>query len=176
MKKKGSLWVSAVLYLALGLVVLTLVLTAGMPMISKMKDKNTVAQTKEIFYTLNENILEVVSEGPGSKRVLSPFEIKAGEFNIDSINSKIIWQMTTTNELLEPGIEITEGPFKMLLSETNIVDEYELQLAMSYEDTTVLSDTSDILGPYSGRYTLTVTRTGWDTNLELPSIEIKLTG
>ncbi len=176
MRKKGSLWVSAVLYLALGIIALSLILTAGLPMISKMQDRNTVAQTKDLFYTLNKNILEVANEGPGSKRVLSPFEIKAGELNVDEDNNAIIWILLTKNELIEPNLDINEGPFTMRIEETNIVGEYEFSLTMPYDDIASLNLNSLFTGPYIGKYTVTIVRTGWDSGLELPIVEIQITG
>ncbi len=72
--KKGDVWVSAVLYIALGMVIITIVLAAGLPLVTKMKDKNTVAQTKRVMLSIDDNLKEVATEGPGSRRVI-PLEI-----------------------------------------------------------------------------------------------------
>ena len=83
MEKKGDIWVSAVLYIALGMVVITIILSAGMPLINKMKDKNTIVQTKDLFFNLNANIETVANEGLGSKRFISTFLISSGDMKID---------------------------------------------------------------------------------------------
>ncbi|MBS3172364.1 hypothetical protein J4438_02180, partial [Candidatus Woesearchaeota archaeon] len=64
MKKKGDVWVSAILYTALGVVLLTIILAAGLPAIQKMKDSYTSKQTKELMLVLDKNIKTVYHEGP----------------------------------------------------------------------------------------------------------------
>ena len=54
--------------MALGVIVLTIILAAGVPMIQKMKDKNSFSQAKTVFFTLNQNINDVINEGPASRR------------------------------------------------------------------------------------------------------------
>ena len=44
--KKGDIWISAALYTALGLILITVILSVGMPFVNKIKDRNTVLQTK----------------------------------------------------------------------------------------------------------------------------------
>ena len=58
--KKGDVWVSAVLYIALGMVLITLILSAGLPLIEKMRDKNTIVQTKNLLFNINANIETIV--------------------------------------------------------------------------------------------------------------------
>ena len=50
--KKGDIWISAALYFGLGIVVLSLILAAGLPVINKLRDKNIIIQTKEIMFKL----------------------------------------------------------------------------------------------------------------------------
>ena len=85
--KLGEVWVSAVLYLALGLILITIVLAAGIPLINKIRDRNTVAQTKDILFVLDKNIRTVASEGTGSKRYVSPVNIDAVELVFDSFKT-----------------------------------------------------------------------------------------
>ena len=40
MNKKGDIWVSAILYFGLGIIVIAILLAAGLPVINKLKDKN----------------------------------------------------------------------------------------------------------------------------------------
>mgnify|MGYP001558011191 FL=1 len=55
-KKGASIWISAVLYFGIGIIILTILLTAGLPVINKLRDKNIVIQTKQVMHTLDENI------------------------------------------------------------------------------------------------------------------------
>jgi len=59
--KKGQIWISAVLYIALGVVAISIVLSAGVPLINKIKDKNTIVQTKDILFAV-DNIIRKVRE------------------------------------------------------------------------------------------------------------------
>ncbi|MFH1638086.1 MAG: hypothetical protein ABIB71_06690 [Candidatus Woesearchaeota archaeon] len=104
--RRGQIWISVVLYMALGVIALTLILTAGVPLVQKMKDKNTFAQTKSLFFTLDSNIMAVTNEGPGSIRLLTPFEIKEGNFYVDDENEIIKWNMKTSAKLLEPTYDM----------------------------------------------------------------------
>ncbi|MDI6737593.1 MAG: hypothetical protein QME12_03685 [Nanoarchaeota archaeon] len=182
--KKGDVWISAVLYMALGVIVLTIVLAAGVPMIQKMKDKNSFSQAKTVFYTVNENMKEVINEGPGSRRFLSPFEIKTGEFDIDTTNNQVIWSMKTKAKMMEPSYYFTakpmvddprclsecrqctsipcfrEGDLYLFAQETNIVDEYIANLKLSYNGIAQLQLDSVFTGPFAGSYSFTIKHTG----------------
>lgn len=193
--KKGDVWISAVLYMALGVIVLTIVLAAGVPMIQKMKDKNSFSQAKTVFYTVNENMKNVINEGPGSRRFMSPFEIKTGEFDIDTTNSQIIWKMKTKAKMMEPSYFFTdkpeddpdcegssgkvpcfrEGDLYLFASETNIVDEYEAYLKLSYNGIAHLQLDSPFTGPFAGSYSFTIEHTGtYDAADQLPNIKLKI--
>lgn len=107
--KEGSIWVSAVLYFGLGLIVLTIILTAATPVINRLRDKNIVIQTKEVFQVLDSNIREVAREGPGAQRPLT-IDIRKGEFSVDegvvpggpNIHPRILWNYDTKAVLAEP--------------------------------------------------------------------------
>ncbi|MDD4877920.1 MAG: hypothetical protein PHO02_02700 [Candidatus Nanoarchaeia archaeon] len=182
--RKGDVWISAVLYMALGVIVLTIVLAAGVPMIQKMKDKNSFSQAKTVFYTVNENMKNVINEGPGSRRYMSPFEIKTGEFNVDQTNSQVIWSMKTQAKMMEPnydfrdistGIpEFREGDLYMFAKETNIVGEYIAYLKLDYTGIAHLNLTSPFSGPFAGTYSVTIQHTGTYEADNLPNIEIKI--
>ena len=45
--KKGEVWISAALYFGLGIIIITLILTAGMPVINKLTNRNTINWTFE---------------------------------------------------------------------------------------------------------------------------------
>ncbi|MFA5887721.1 MAG: hypothetical protein WC852_03360 [Candidatus Nanoarchaeia archaeon] len=185
--KKGDVWISAVLYMALGVIVLTIILAAGVPMIQKMKDKNSFSQAKTVFFTLNQNINDVINEGPASRRYMSPFEIKSGEFTIDETNDRIIWSMKTKAKMMEPSYDFTqtpgvdtpsipefqEGDLYMYAQDTNIVDEYIASLKLDYTDIAHIQLESPFAGPFAGTYSLTVEHMGeYEDNL--PKIKIKI--
>ena len=87
MKKKGNIWISAVLYFALGMILLSIILTSGMPVIERLRDKNIALQTKEVFQVMDQKILETAKGGPGNQKVLD-LNIKKGTFIIDTENQE----------------------------------------------------------------------------------------
>ena len=62
MQKKGDVWISAILYFGIGIVIITILLTAGLPVINKLRDKNIIIQTKQVMHTMDDNIREVIKE------------------------------------------------------------------------------------------------------------------
>ena len=99
--KRGDVWVSAVIYFGLGMILLTLLLSAGTPVINRLRDKNIALQTKEILQVLDANIREVAREGPGSQRPIV-VDIRKGEFKVDADTNTIKWVYKTTAILTEP--------------------------------------------------------------------------
>lgn len=193
MNKKGDVWISVVLYTAIGVVALTLILGAGLPLIQKMRDKNTVAQTKTLMAIVDENVRAVISEGPGSKRFLSPFEIKAGDMYVDSTSDRMYWIFKTTAKLTEsrwdsngnptvdanndniPDVpEFREGAIRIYSNESIIVDEYILVMGVDYTGIADLTLTSNFASPFKGLYSMAIKNTGTFVG-SMPVIDIELT-
>ncbi len=146
MRKRGFVWISAVLYIALGIVAISLVMTAGLPLINKMKDRNTILQTKELMHTIDKNIQQVRSEGVGSRRFLEPVIIKGGKLFIDDSKDeeKIWWEMKTKAKIMEACEESdpnkdkctqSEGNLKMYAFYTPVEGEYLIKLELNYKNT-----------------------------------------
>ena len=183
MKKKGFVWVSAVLYIALGVVAISLVLSAGLPLINKMKDRNTVIQTKEVMHAIDKNIWQVRSEGIGSKRFLQPVIIKGGKLMIFSEEkggenkNKIIWEMKTKTKMMEacePNEKDSdilktctqpEGNLKMYSYLTNVEDEYKIVLELDYTDNIKINLEGDYTSGsgLTGNYGLAIENSGYET-------------
>ncbi len=173
---KGQLWISAVLYMALGVVLISLILAAGLPLINKMRDRNTILQTKEMLIQMDENIRAVISEGPGSKRFLSPLEVGKGELYFDKDNTNnITWTIRTNNKIMEPNIMFKEGFIEFFLEESLIEDEYLIYLNLAYDEIADIQlDPDNPYGnPFTGTYSLTIERTG-DYTGNLPIIKLTL--
>jgi len=156
--KRGQIWISAVLYMALGVVAITIILSAGVPMVQKMKDKNTVAQTKNMFFILDENVRGVLNEGPGARRYLSPFEVSAGEFYVGE--KTLSWNLTTTAKLIEPGVVINEGSVELLNFQSFLEDEFFMNIKLNYSDLAWLNLKSQFQNPFTGVYSMSIENTG----------------
>ena len=149
------IWISAVLYIALGIAAISLVLAAGLPLINNLKDKNTIIETKEIMFTIDNTIRQVLSEAPGSRRTLY-LEIQKGNLYIDEDgNNKIIWTMKIKALIQEPEIIIEEATLKTYLNESIIIGEYQANLELDYSNMDIQLDSSN-KNPFSGPFNLIV--------------------
>ena len=165
------IWISAVLYIALGIAAISLVLAAGLPLINNLKDKNTIIETKEIMFTIDNTIRQVLSEAPGSRRTLY-LEIQKGNLYIDEDgNNKIIWTMKIKALIQEPEIIIEEATLKTYLNESIIIGEYQANLELDYSDIDIRLDSSN-KNPFSGPINLIVEYNKVENNL--PVIVIKI--
>jgi len=174
---KGQIWISAVLYIAIGIIIISLLLTAAVPMINKMKDRNTVANTKDVLFDIDDTIKTVAKEGPGSQRELTPLSIKAGELLIDKDNERIAWRLNTNAIVSEPDTLIQEGVLTLLTQSTPIVDHYIINLNLSYASLIDLTLVSAYHNPFSGTYSLSVRHTGNFTagpTTDMPVIELNI--
>jgi hypothetical protein len=104
--KKGDIWISAALYIVISVVVITLILAAGIPMLDSMRDKNAFEDSKKTLLTLDQHITEVANEGPGSQRVV-PLEIKRGTLSLNE--NGITWSMKTKADIIDPRTKIQTG-------------------------------------------------------------------
>lgn len=170
MKNKGDIWVSAVLYLTLGVIALALILSAGIPLINKMKDRNTIIQTKEILTTFDEVIKRVANEGPGSQRELPLVTISAGKLIIDESADTIFWTLDTEAIIQEPEKSIQEGVVTMTLRESKVVGRYTMEILTAYPSID-LKLNSAFSNPFVGKYALLIRHTGSFTGNK-PVIEL----
>ncbi len=162
--KKGQTWISAVLYIALGTIIMTIILAAGMPVINKLKDKNVVIQTKEVMYGVDRAIRTVLSEGPGSQRTIH-VDIGKGDFIIDGDKEQINWSMETKALLTAPDILIHEGNLNILTKETAVEEKYTIMLGIDYSDNADIQTgelEENIATTIKGRYSLIIKNTGVD--------------
>lgn len=170
--KKGQVWVSAILYLALGVIIIGIILGVALPLVNNMRDRNTYIQTKELMSILNKNVVDVINEGPGSKRYLSPINIEKGEIYIKSSEKSIEWRFKTKNKLMEPEITFNEGDLILLLSKTDVVGEYELKIKRDYSSAANIDLNSNLANPFVGSYSMTIENSGYANGGNKPTVTI----
>ena len=130
--KKGETWISVVLYIALGTIVLTIVLAAGMPVINKLRDKNIISETKDVFHQIDETVRTVINEGPGSQRIRT-VQINKGLFQVRPDTDSVGWSMETKYIESEPGVVIKEGSLDILSYEDRyVIGKYWTSLNLTY--------------------------------------------
>jgi len=159
MTKKGDIWISAVLYIALGIILLSIVLAIGIPTIQKMQDNNLAKQTKEIMLTMDSNIRSVYNQGPGAQTQLK-IKIGKGDLNIvvsETDPDTIKWTTRTKAILSEPDIEVSEGNLKILTANSVQEGEYDLSLTLEYSQ---LDLQFDGINPIRGTHLLSISNQG----------------
>ncbi len=172
--KRGAIWVSAVLYIAVGTIVISILLASALPLVAKIKDRNSFIQAKELMLIIDKTVRTVATEGPGSQRELSPVTINAGKIMIDPAHSSITWSMETTAKLLEPNIPIEEGVLTLQLRPTPVVNKYHISMQLSYQNVYNITLASQYQPPYFGTYTFVVKHTGRFTQQNMPAIELQV--
>src|SRR3989344_371133 len=144
--KKGDVWISAVLYTALGIILLTLILSAGLPVMKKIKDKNTAVQTKDMMLQIDKSVRTVYSQGPGAQRPLT-LDLRRGSLIIDSQLDLVQWKFDSTVLLSEPGVKLQEGNLEILTEMTGVEKQYETTFTLNYSYVVDLrSDMNEISG------------------------------
>lgn len=136
MNKNGDVWISAVIYIGLGIILLSIILAAGLPAIDRMRDTYTAKQTKEIMLTVDTNIRSVYNQGPGAQTQVK-LRINKGEFSIDPTENKIIWSTRTKAILSEVDAPVSEGNLLILTENSPQKGEYILTLTLDYSETDV---------------------------------------
>ena len=104
--KKGEIWVSAVMYVLVGVIVLTIVIEAGIPFIMGLQERSSVNRARSSFSSLDQQIQAVAREGQGSQRVM-PLEVSEGTIRVE--DDKLRWKIETKSKVLEPRTRVELG-------------------------------------------------------------------
>ena len=156
MSKKADVWVSAVIYVGIAVTIITIVLAAGMPVINRMRDRNTIIETKDILYQLNDDIKQTIRDGPGAQRT-PVIKISKGEFKIDL--TEITWIIPNSKfKYSEIGELIQDGDLTILTSASQVSDEYSINLTLDYSIKKIKLESK--IKTLSGQYNLLVMYSG----------------
>jgi len=161
--RKAQIWISAVLYLLVTVVVMFIVLDAGIPMLNNMKDKSVFTRTKDNFVNLDQHIKKISFTEEGSQEVI-PFEVTDGNLVFDENN--VVWSMQTEAQVLEPNTKLDSGNL-YLVSDLDVS-------AKEYTDHYIMQNSY-----ISVRLNKTGTRDVWDkinADRLIETITYKLTG
>src|SRR3989338_5439554 len=104
--KRGAIWVSAVIYVLIGVVVLTIVIEAGIPLIRSLQERGNVNRARNTFTAIDGQIVEVAREGQGSQRVV-PLEVSEGTVKVE--DGRLRWKIETTSKVMEPRTRVDLG-------------------------------------------------------------------
>jgi hypothetical protein len=142
--------------MAIGIVILTLIISVGMPVINKMKDRHTLIQTEEMMLSLDGVVRSVYNQGPGAQDVVN-LEVSQGNLDIDNSLEIISWEMDTTALLSEPGVTVEHG--NMILETTEHGNTYHVKLSLDYS-TTAINITYNGFLPISGKHRISIQNAG----------------
>jgi hypothetical protein len=159
MKRRGAIWISAVLYMGLGIMVLSMVLAVGLPAVEKMKDRYTIKETKNLMLVFDENINTVYQEGPGSQRVID-LKIGRGTFEIDEDENSISWSLQTKVPASQPDETVLEGSLNISTVSTPIRDQFGVTLTLNYDFLNIIFEGEQNI--ISGNVKLSILNKGGD--------------
>ncbi len=120
MKKRGQLWISAVIYVLVIVAVIVIVIEALTPVIEDMKDKAIFNRARDSFLIINDYIKSVGSEGQGSQRTV-PIEVQKGSLYVE--DNGIKWKLDTDASILEHRTQVEMG--NLIVVANGDVDAYE---------------------------------------------------
>lgn len=109
-RKKGQVWISVVLYSLIAVVVMTLVLQAGLPLLGKAQDQTMFSQKKDDFILLDQYIKDLAKEEEGSQRLVN---INVDEGDMLVSDDTLRWEMETSAKIIEPGSSIKLGNVRL---------------------------------------------------------------
>ena len=122
--KAIATWISYLLYFVISLLVVTLVLVAGMPMLQRAKDVSIITSAKNQLQKMAEATFDVSKAGPESTTEFS-FKVDEGFLVVDPEADKIYFTKNITTGILAPRSKVKEG---YITISTNVeVKSYETQ-------------------------------------------------
>jgi len=122
--KAVATWISYLLYLAVSILVVTLVLVAGMPMLERAKDVSIVTSAKNQLQKIAEATFDVSKAGPGSTTEFQ-FKVDEGFLFVDPEKSKVYFTKNITTGIIAPRTKVKEGYILILAGAE--VESYETQ-------------------------------------------------
>ncbi|MEM4500075.1 MAG: hypothetical protein QXD62_01860 [Candidatus Woesearchaeota archaeon] len=104
--KKSQVWVSVVLWILIGLLVLGILLSFGFPLFRRTREQIAFQQVVSEFQNLKTSIDTVIKEGPGSQRLVE-LNIPSGAINFSE--NALLWSGRFEEKLVEPYTRIEQG-------------------------------------------------------------------
>ena len=127
--KKGTTWVSTVLYMMISIAIIGVLMTAVRPKIAEMRDKIVISQTVDGLNVLDETMqLTKIAAGTNLKYNL---QLSKGNFIIDSKNDSVIWQGDSDYLYSEIGKNVQIGRIGALTEKKG--GAYAVTLRLDYK-------------------------------------------
>jgi hypothetical protein len=159
--KRGQIWVETVIYILIAFVMLGLVLSFVRPKIEELRDKIIIEQSIETMNDLESVFSDVLV--PGNKRIVE-VSIRKGEFNINSENDSIEFEIDSSYIYSEPGETIFLGNLNITTidlgdyAEVRVIRDFSERYNLTYQN----SEESKSLTRSSVPYRISITNKGED--------------
>ncbi len=159
--KKGMTWVATVLYVLISIAIIGILLSAVRPKIAEMKDKIIISQTMDSLNILEETV-QLVKNAQGTNLKYN-LQLNKGNFIIDSLNDRIIWEADSNYLFSELNKPISIGRITALSEPQGGI--YKVKLMISYQPyklniTFDGKDKTKTLNPASIPYTIWIKNNG----------------
>lgn len=154
LEKRAQIWIEAMSYLLISLIIIGAILAFIKPKIQEMQDKSILENSIKMMEEIDSTISSIAEEVPGNKRKIS-LELKKGNLKIDGINNKILFEINSKYEYSEPGKDYKLGDLiiktvkKGKMNDINITLDYQGIYNITYDDQDKLKEITPSSTPYN---------------------------
>jgi len=146
LQTKSQVWVETMIYLLIGIAVITAVLAFALPKINEMKDKTIVDQSINMLNQLDAKIVEVQETGQGNVRNVE-LQMTNGEIILDYYADTITYELEQSKyQYSEPNQVVEIDKIKVLTTPLT-EDTYRISAMLNYSLSTNLTDYKNSLSP-----------------------------
>lgn len=170
--KRGQVWVETVIYTLIAFVVLGGVLAFAKPKIEELQDESTIEESVNMLEQIDQTINEI-SPTTGNRRKVT-LSINKGNFQINSPQDKITFNMETSYQYSEPGQTIEQGPVK--IKNNQVGETYRLNATLEYEDYNITwsgQEETELLTSSPTEYQIFVTNEGQNPSSQKKTINFE---
>ncbi|MEK6906671.1 MAG: hypothetical protein AABW81_03550 [Nanoarchaeota archaeon] len=163
-KRKGQVWVETVIYTLIAFIMIGLVLSFVKPKIEEMQDKVIIDQSIKMLKEIDDTIFSIRGAS-GNQRVID-ITLEKGIINVDGVNDKIFFELTTRNEYSEPGVDINYDNLIINTQEVgnlnivNIKRDYSGNYNITYNE----RDETKVITKSSRPHKIVISNKGRDSN------------
>ena len=130
--KKSQIWIETVIYLLIGITLISIILVTALPRIENMKDKSIIEQTAEALNDIDSKIVEIIPTS-GNTRLVE-LRIAKGKIEINADRGIIRYILEDTGlELSQIDEEIKLSGNVFLLTEKT-ASKFKITLTSKYPE------------------------------------------
>ncbi len=95
---KGAIWISAVLYLLISVLIMVIVLQVGLPVLDSMRDESVMQNMQNQMIAIDDAIRDVSNQEVGSRRRVT---IDLQDGSLQAGEDRLTWDMQTDQKILD---------------------------------------------------------------------------